>query len=60
VERTDRGSQAEWHPLRGSWEESVLTWNEQVDLSFRRQDHERAVAAVPADEQAVTAEAAAR
>ena len=24
-----------WFPLRGSWEEAVLSWNEQVDKSFR-------------------------
>jgi hypothetical protein len=22
--------------MRGSWEESVLTWNEQIDLAVRR------------------------
>jgi hypothetical protein len=25
-----------WFPLRGSWEESVLSWNEQIDLAVRR------------------------
>ncbi len=25
-----------WFPLRGSWEESVLSWNEQVDMALRR------------------------
>ena len=24
-----------WYPLRGSWEEAVLSWNEQVEKSFR-------------------------
>ena len=24
-----------WVPLRGSWEEAVLSWNEQVEKSFR-------------------------
>jgi len=24
-----------WFPLRGSWEESVLSWNEQVDMALR-------------------------
>ncbi|NIM05029.1 MAG: hypothetical protein GTN69_00575 [Armatimonadetes bacterium] len=24
-----------WFPLRGSWEESVLSWNEQVDSALR-------------------------
>ena len=26
-----------WFPLRGSWEEAVLSWNEQVDQALRRQ-----------------------
>lgn len=25
-----------WDPLRGSWEEAVLSWNEQVEATFRR------------------------
>jgi len=25
-----------WFPLRGSWEEAVLSWNEQVDMALRR------------------------
>jgi hypothetical protein len=25
-----------WFPLRGSWEESVLSWNEQIDIAVRR------------------------
>lgn len=24
-----------WFPLRGSWEEAVLSWNEQIDLAVR-------------------------
>jgi hypothetical protein len=55
MQRTGRDSQAGWYPLRGSWEESVLTWNEQVDLSFRRQDQERTTLLTrPADEPVVT------
>jgi hypothetical protein len=27
-----------WFPLRGSWEEAVLSWNEQVENSFRRRE----------------------
>jgi|WetSurMetagenome_2_1015567.scaffolds.fasta_scaffold101102_1 hypothetical protein len=30
------GKLAGWFPMRGSWEESVLTWNEQIDLAVRR------------------------
>jgi hypothetical protein len=29
--------QVGWFPLRGSWEEAVLSWNEQIDLALRRQ-----------------------
>ena len=25
-----------WFPLRGSWEEAVVSWNEQVETTFRR------------------------
>ena len=25
-----------WFPLRGSWEEAVLSWNEQIDIALRR------------------------
>jgi hypothetical protein len=42
MQRRSRDSGAGWFPLRGSWEESVLTWNEQVEVSFRRLDQERA------------------
>jgi hypothetical protein len=33
----ERGSTIEegWQPLRGSWEEAVLSWYEQVETSFR-------------------------
>jgi len=24
-----------WFPLQGSWEEAVLSWNEQIDLAVR-------------------------
>ena len=54
MQQKDRDSRAVWLPLRGSWEESVLTWNEQVDLSFRRQEQERAPVAESAKKQAVT------
>ena len=27
-----------WFPLRGSWEEAVLSWNEQIESSFRRRE----------------------
>ena len=30
--------QVGWFPLRGSWEEAVLSWNEQVEISFRRRE----------------------
>lgn len=26
-----------WSPARGSYEEAVLSWHEQIDQSFRRQ-----------------------
>gem|GEM_PF-5686276 len=32
----NEGRLAGWFPMRGSWEESVLTWNEQIDLAVRR------------------------
>ena len=32
--------QLAWPPLRGSWEEAVLTWNEQIANSFRRKESE--------------------
>jgi hypothetical protein len=32
--------EAGWPPLRDSYEESVLTWYEQVDNGFRRRERE--------------------
>lgn len=29
-------SEVGWFPLRGSYEEAVLSWYEQIELSFRR------------------------
>ena len=29
-----------WLPLQGSYEEAVLSWYEQIDLSFRRRELE--------------------
>jgi hypothetical protein len=60
VQQVGRDSQPGWYPLRGSWEESVLTWNEQVDSSFRRRDQERTTAAKEATERAATTEVLAR
>lgn len=34
------GVQAGWFPARGSYEEAVLTWHEQIEQSFRRRDQE--------------------
>lgn len=31
---------AGWFPLRGSYEEAVLSWYEQVEMSFRRRELE--------------------
>jgi hypothetical protein len=28
--------EAGWFPLQGSYEEAVLSWHEQVEMSFRR------------------------
>lgn len=28
--------EAGWSPLRGSYEEAVLSWYEQIEMSFRR------------------------
>jgi hypothetical protein len=36
----ERISNTGWYPLRGSYEEAVLTWHEQIDQSFRRRDLE--------------------
>ncbi len=35
-----RSSEAGWFPVQGSYEESVLTWHEQIDQSFRRRSLE--------------------
>ena len=32
----NREMQFDWVPLIGSWEESVLSWNEQVETAVRR------------------------
>ena len=29
-----------WQPLRGSYEEAVLSWHEQIEMSFRRREME--------------------
>ena len=60
MQQVGRGSQPGWYPLRGSWEESVLTWNEQVDSSFRRRDQERTAAAKEAAERAAAPKVLAR
>jgi hypothetical protein len=31
-----RTSDVGWFPLRGSYEEAVLSWHEQIEMSFRR------------------------
>jgi len=36
MERQQSTAEAGWFPLRGSYEEAVLSWYEQVELSFRR------------------------
>lgn len=33
-----RTNEAGWSPARGSYEEAVLTWYEQIDESFRRRE----------------------
>ncbi len=39
MERQELSTRTEgWFPLRGSWEEAVLSWNEQVEISFRRRE----------------------
>ena len=60
MQQVGRDSQAGWYPLRGSWEESVLTWNEQVDLSFRRRDQQRAAAASETEKKVAATEALSR
>jgi hypothetical protein len=39
VERL-RVNEGGWDPARGSYEEAVLTWYEQIEQSFRRRDME--------------------
>jgi hypothetical protein len=61
IPTVDHGdSRTGWHPLRGSWEESVLTWNEQVDLSFRHQRREDANSGQSAQERVIAAQSATR
>jgi hypothetical protein len=31
-------SKTGWLPVQGSYEESVMSWHEQIELSFRRRD----------------------
>ena len=33
-----RSREAGWSPARGSYEEAVLSWYEQIELSFRRRE----------------------
>lgn len=35
-----RNGNVGWFPVRGSYEEAVLSWQEQIDQSFRRRDLE--------------------
>ncbi len=35
-----RTNEVGWFPARGSYEEAVLSWHEQIDQSFRRRDLE--------------------
>jgi hypothetical protein len=36
--RNRRGMQAGWQPVEGSYEEAVLSWQEQIELTFRRRE----------------------
>lgn len=36
----ERATDAGWFPLRGSYEEAVLSWYEQIEMSFRRREFE--------------------
>jgi len=36
TERLQGRMEVGWSPLQGSYEEAVLSWYEQVDMSFRR------------------------
>lgn len=33
-----RATEGGWFPLRGSYEEAVLNWYEQIEASFRRRE----------------------
>ena len=33
-----RGNEVGWFPTRGSYEEAVLSWYEQIEISFRRRE----------------------
>jgi hypothetical protein len=35
-----RATEGGWFPLRGSYEEAVLSWHEQIEASFRRRELE--------------------
>ncbi len=35
-----RVTEGGWFPLRGSYEEAVLSWHEQIEASFRRRELE--------------------
>ena len=35
-----RATEGGWFPLRGSYEEAVLSWYEQIEASFRRRELE--------------------
>lgn len=35
-----RTTEVGWFPAQGSYEEAVLSWQEQIDQSFRRRDLE--------------------
>ena len=56
VERTREG-EVGWFPAKGSYEEAVLSWQEQIEMSFRRRElgARRAVLGPP-DSEAVESE----
>ncbi len=35
-----QGNEVVWQPLQGSYEEAVLSWHEQIEMSFRRREME--------------------
>jgi len=41
------GSPHGWRPLVGSWEESVLSWHEQIDGAFRRRKETKGEPGLP-------------